>query len=108
MNDKTANVFTEASELEAKAAEFTRLAKEKRQEGRAALVASLTQQAKDGGFSIGELFNLKREKKSSNGPTIRYRDPANADNTWTGRGRRPAWINAALEAGVDLQSFSVT
>lgn len=109
MNDKTANVFTEANELEAKAAELTRLAAAKRQEGRAALVASLTQQAKDGGFSIGELFNLKREKKgAANGPVVRYRDPANPENTWAGRGKRPTWLNAALEAGADLQSFAVT
>lgn len=106
MSDKS--VFVEANELEAKAAELTRLAAAKRQEGRAALIASLTQQAKDGGFSIGELFNLKREKKGGGGPVIRYRDPANADNAWTGRGRRPAWINTALENGVDLSSFSVT
>ena len=101
MNDKTANVFTEANELEAKAAELTRLAAAKRQEGRAALVASLTQQAKDGGFSI-------EKKGTANGPVVRYRDPANPENTWAGRGKRPTWLNAALEAGADLQSFAVT
>ncbi len=32
-----------------------------------------------------------------------YRD--DAGNTWSGRGRRPGWINAALAAGKSLDDF---
>jgi DNA-binding protein H-NS len=33
----------------------------------------------------------------------KYRDPANANNTWTGRGRMPQWV-AALHAQGQLDS----
>lgn len=38
---------------------------------------------------------------------IKYRDPSNAENTWTGRGRKPKWIEAKLAAGVSLESLAV-
>lgn len=36
---------------------------------------------------------------------IKYRD--GAGNRWSGRGRRPAWVVAALEAGRTLEEFEV-
>lgn len=38
---------------------------------------------------------------------VKYRDPANADNTWTGRGKRPKWLSEAMAAGKKLESFAV-
>ena len=38
----------------------------------------------------------------------RYRNPRNAAETWSGRGRRPAWIEAALAEGVSLEDLEVT
>lgn len=29
----------------------------------------------------------------------KYRNPDNGDQTWSGRGRQPAWFKSALEAG---------
>lgn len=37
----------------------------------------------------------------------KYRHPENLDLTWSGRGRRPAWIRDALEAGRRLTDFEV-
>ncbi len=36
----------------------------------------------------------------------RYRDEAG--NAWSGRGPKPGWLRAAIEAGKTLESFSVT
>ena len=41
-------------------------------------------------------------KGSANG-TAMYRDAEG--NTWAGRGRRPAWLNEALEGGAALEDF---
>jgi DNA-binding protein H-NS len=30
---------------------------------------------------------------------VKYRDPSNAANTWTGRGRMPRWMVAATKGG---------
>lgn len=37
---------------------------------------------------------------------VKYRDELG--NTWTGRGNRPKWLTAALEAGKALEDFQVT
>lgn len=38
---------------------------------------------------------------------VRYRDPANAENTWTGRGKQPKWLMLALKKGKTLDDFSI-
>lgn len=38
---------------------------------------------------------------------IRFRDPANPDKTWTGRGTQPGWYKAGLAAGKSKQDFAV-
>ena len=34
-----------------------------------------------------------------------YEDPANPNNTWSGRGKAPAWMKAFLDAGRDKEDF---
>ena len=38
---------------------------------------------------------------------IRFRNPANPAQTWTGRGKRPRWLQQALEQGARLEDFTV-
>lgn len=59
------------------------------------------------GFTFDELYGSpggKRTPAESTGKarmTVKpkYRDPADASQTWTGRGKRPRWFQAALTAG---------
>jgi len=37
----------------------------------------------------------------------KYRDPANPFHTWSGRGKRPNWLKAYLEAGRTLADFEI-
>jgi DNA-binding protein H-NS len=37
----------------------------------------------------------------------RYRNPADSDQTWTGRGRQPRWIAEALASGRSLDDFKI-
>lgn len=37
----------------------------------------------------------------------KYRDPENEANTWTGRGMKPKWVLAKLEAGRKLEEFLI-
>jgi DNA-binding protein H-NS len=41
----------------------------------------------------------------SEGP--RYRNPRNAAQTWSGRGKRPRWVEAALARGIALTSLEI-
>lgn len=44
-----------------------------------------------------------RSRKSAG--AIRYRNPADPTQTWTGRGRRPFWLVEALKKGQSLAKF---
>lgn len=37
----------------------------------------------------------------------KYRDPQNPDNTWTGRGKPPRWLAAAIAAGKSKDAFLI-
>jgi DNA-binding protein H-NS len=39
--------------------------------------------------------------------TIKYRNPADPSQTWTGRGRKPNWLGQAEKKGQKLESFAV-
>lgn len=36
-----------------------------------------------------------------------YRNPANPDQTWNGRGRRPSWVESHLTAGGQLEDLAM-
>ncbi len=46
-------------------------------------------------------------RKTRRAPKVRYRDPENADNVWTGRGRPPKWLHDKLDAGAEKEAFRV-
>ncbi len=56
---------------------------------------------KQEGYSLEDVFGDrgKRGKKSTRPVAAKYRDPANAQQTWSGRGKRPRWFHDALAAG---------
>lgn len=37
----------------------------------------------------------------------KYRNPANKNETWTGRGRQPKWVAAALKSGRKLDEMTI-
>lgn len=38
---------------------------------------------------------------------IKFRNPANPSEKWTGRGRQPRWMTAAIKAGKKRNSFLI-
>jgi len=86
------------AELSAMQARIERAKVEKQSAERLALKQKLTDMAKAAGFDIHEL--LGRGGKGKRGKVaIKYRDPSNSANTWTGRGRMPRWMTAATKGG---------
>lgn len=78
---------------------------------RQAAVAAAEEAAKSHGFRLTELFGDKVSRgKTRRGATARsdrlYVNPDNRDETWSGRGRRPRWVNAALDAGRSLDDLA--
>ncbi|WP_141750791.1 MULTISPECIES: H-NS histone family protein, partial [Stenotrophomonas] len=37
----------------------------------------------------------------------KYRNPANPNETWTGRGRQPKWMAALVQAGKSATDFLI-
>jgi DNA-binding protein H-NS len=55
--------------------------------------------AKMEGFTIEELFGGRGIRKVRRPAKAKYRNPADHAQTWSGRGKRPRWFNAALASG---------
>ena len=55
------------------------------------------------GLSLDD-FKPKRKKRTR---TVKFRDPANPDNVWSGLGRPKKWLQEQLDAGRTLEEFSV-
>ena len=84
------------AELTAMQARIERAKAERQSADRAALKQQMTEMAKKHGFDMRELFDGRKGKGKV---AIKYRDPSNAANTWTGRGRMPRWMTTATKGG---------
>lgn len=62
--------------------------------------------AKEHGFALGDLVDATSSRKRS--PSApKYRHPDNPEITWSGRGRKPAWVVEGLDAGKSLEDFAI-
>ena len=53
---------------------------------------------------------IKPESKTPKGKTkgiIKFRNPEDPRETWTGRGKRPKWLTDKLDSGRHLEEFAV-
>lgn len=71
---------------------------------RDAAMKAAVKAAKQHGFDLADLVGAptpakKRTVKKKAPAPAKYRNPANPDQTWSGRGRRPEWYKAAEKAG---------
>jgi DNA-binding protein H-NS len=83
------------AQLSAMESRIERLKTDKRDAERETLRKKVTELVKQHGFDIRELFGGRRRGKGTVAP--KYRDPSNPANTWTGRGRMPRWMTAAMK-----------
>jgi DNA-binding protein H-NS len=76
---------------------------------RRAAIAAAEKAAAEFGFSLAELtangaVSAKRGKPKS---APKYRNPADPEQTWSGRGRKPGWIVEAESAGRAISDFAI-
>jgi len=58
------------------------------------------------GLSISDVFGVGKGGKGGK-VAVKYRNPDNPEDTWTGRGRQPKWLVAALKKGAKIDDFAV-
>ncbi|MDQ3831117.1 MAG: H-NS histone family protein [Candidatus Tectomicrobia bacterium] len=86
----------------------------RRAEKRKALKAQISDMVKAQGLSLNELFpqpgkskGQPKGKAQAEAPKVKYRNPDNTSQTWTGMGRKPTWIVEALSSGKTLEDLSI-
>ncbi len=86
------------------------------------LASACSQQAKNEGYTLEELFGAgagtssatraprgtaKKARKSLGKVPPKYRNPANPEETWTGRGKQPRWLAAYTSEGRNVDEFLI-
>ncbi len=75
-----------------------------------ALRQQLASIASDAGYTLDEVIGKGRMGKSLSRPAVpvKYRNPDNPSETWTGRGRKAGWLTERLKKrGAKLEDFAV-
>lgn len=81
---------------------------EQRKEDRDDTRRALVELAEKRGFAFSDFVDAAGKKKGSRGPVaIKYRNPDNPSETWTGRGKRPRWLVAKLGKSGRVEQFEV-
>lgn len=78
------------------------------QRERKAALDAAEKAAAEHGYSLSELAESAskgRKTKTKNPP--KYRNPEDPTQTWSGRGRKPRWINEAEAAGRPISDFEI-
>jgi len=69
-------------------------------------LAELEDKARSMGFSLAELTGTTVTRKRAPA-TAKYANPANSSDTWSGRGRKPRWFEAAIKSGKTPEDMSI-
>ncbi|WP_080962463.1 H-NS family nucleoid-associated regulatory protein [Chromobacterium subtsugae] len=62
--------------------------------------------AKFHGLSLDDLFK-QAESKVKKPVEAKYRHPADVSLTWSGRGRKPLWVQELLDQGKTLEELAI-
>jgi DNA-binding protein H-NS len=80
---------------------------DKQKTERVALREKMVALAAESGLSIDEIMGGSKSGKRPPVPA-KFRNPENADETWSGRGRMPNWMTAKLtKRGVTKEDFVI-
>ena len=74
----------------------------KRESEKKELYKHFQELAERGGFKIEELLT-----KSTKSVDIKYRDTEDSTLTWTGRGKKPGWLQKKLDEGHNINDFLI-
>ena len=80
----------------------------RRDEERNEMKKKIEELVTDSGFAVDEIFGkARRAGRRGAAPSVKYRNPKDASQTWTGRGRKPNWLVEALGKGQKIDTFLV-
>ena len=62
--------------------------------------------ARKHGLTVSEVLGRKRSSRKAS-VSARYGNPNDPGQTWSGRGRRPAWFREAMDEGKSAESLEI-
>ncbi len=100
-----------SQEIAALLAQLPKELDRRKKENRSVAIAAIKATAQEYGFTLADLFGdvpaSAPVKNKRAAVADKYRDPENPENTWTGRGIKPRWLQAKLAAGASIESFLI-
>lgn len=75
----------------------------KRKEG----IAKIREIAASIGVTVDILDPTKSSSRKGGKVAVKYQNPANPADKWTGRGMKPKWLRELIEQGRQLEEFAV-
>ncbi|HEX3556097.1 MAG TPA: H-NS histone family protein [Thermoanaerobaculia bacterium] len=94
-------------ELESLAKDIETEVTTRRQAERERVLGQMRELAASLGLTLEDVVRLERGKGGAGGAQAKYRSPSDPSLTWSGRGKRPAWVNEALAAGKSLDDLAI-
>ena len=89
------------AELQALRKDIEKAEKDLAAKEKKAALAAAEAAAREHGYSLSDLTG-------GAAPSVpRYRNPDNPEQTWTGRGRKPKWVIAHIEAGKPVEDLEI-
>ncbi|WP_298938378.1 H-NS histone family protein [uncultured Ruegeria sp.] len=98
-----------AAELKELAAKIEKRAVEVEKEALRAALTKMRAIADKLGVAFEDVIALHggKGKKTATKTAPKYANPDDPSQTWTGRGRKPAWVKEALEAGKSIDDLAI-
>ena len=63
--------------------------------------------AAESGFALEEVLAKRRPGRKRGKVAVKYRNPSDPTQTWTGRGRQPKWLVAKIKKGKSPEDFLI-
>jgi DNA-binding protein H-NS len=70
------------------------------------VLAQVKELAASVGMTVEEILEAGGTQKKTKGQP-KYCNPDDPEQTWTGRGKRPAWFNQAINSGKTLEDLMI-
>jgi DNA-binding protein H-NS len=74
---------------------------------KAEALAAAEEAARAAGFSLKELLGEAKLRDGRAKVAAKYANPADASQTWTGRGRKPKWVVELMASGKSLEDLAI-
>ncbi len=95
------------TELQAFIENAEKALKERQSSKRKEVIAQIKELAASIGVTVDVHEGEKKSERRTGKVAARYRNPADASQTWTGRGLAPKWMQELLAAGRDKAEFEI-